>query len=723
MSSISQDTYNASDWLSILHYCQHHFRLPKQTQAQPPSSPLNQHQLTTLFEQHGLRLQAVKTQQLNNDTHLLPCIILWENKPALITDITSAGYEVLIPQQNPTVHQPIILSKEQLPPTGFFVCATQPQDARSDQMLNSKSRHWLIDALLKAKPWYRDVLLASFIINIIALLIPLFTMNVYDRVVPNNATETLWMLATGVSMAIVFDWLLRSARSRLTDLAGRQIDVSLSQQLFSKLIGMKLSQRPQSNAAFVKQLQEVDSIREFLTSATLVTLIDVPFAVLFLGLIAWLAGPLVGIPIAAMALLVVFAWRSHFYLKNAIEESGRLSAQRQVQLYESLQMLPDIKQHNREGEYQQKWQQLVTNLSDQTIHLKQKSNQLSHLMSFTQYVVTVALLIGGVYRIHEGLLSMGGMIAIVMLSSRASQALNQIALLLLRFSQTRSAIGGLNHIMELEQENQKQPFNTLDFNGDIQLNNVSLRYGERSACALNALNLHLKAGQRVALLGPSGSGKSSLLSLLASQLEPTTGTLLFDRIERGQWPLSHLRAHIGWLGQQPLLHWGSILENITGNKPIADEHHLRELLQRLEMNRVLEDFESGLQSQVGEGGLALSGGQRQLIALIRTLLPQPQWLMLDEPTNALDEKSQANVISTLQQLPKHQGFVIATHRTELLPLCDRILVLEKGQIILDQPRAQFMQQHRVNVAPTKQRKVVIRPQGADKEQKEQQRDA
>jgi type I secretion system LssB family ATPase len=651
----------------------------------------------------GLKLQV---SEFTNDVNLLPFIAVVEGALALVTDITPTSAAATLCATDGSV-QTLEINVTDIPESVVYLQIAEGFDSRGDELLAKKSQHWLKAAILEARPWYRDLLIASLFINVLALLVPLFTMNVYDRVVPNNAIDTLWVLSTGVIVALLFDWVLRGARSRITDMAGRQIDISLSEKMFGKMIGMKLIQRPQSSGSFAKQIQEVDSIRDFLTSATMVALVDLPFSILFLTLIFWLAGPLVLIPFVALLLLVAMAFKVKAKMAESIQESGRLSAQRQAQLIESLQMLPEIKQLNQESKQVRKWHQLIGLLSDQNIKVRDASNQLSHFMQLTQNMVAVCLLLGGVYLIAEGKLSMGAMIAVVMLSGRASQALGQLAVLLVRYEQTQSAINGLDSVMALEQENQQHYFTELSFTGSIKLHQVTFSYPDQNNSALDNINLLLKPGERVAVLGASGSGKSTLLSMLAGQHEIKSGMVFFDDIERDQWPLSHLRSKIGFMTQSPVLAWGSVLENITFSNVVVDDEKLRRILSQLGFEKMLQGLNNGLQSTVGELGRELSGGQRQLVCMARTMLNEPQWLLLDEPTSAMDDEMQSSVLATLRDLPVEQGFVIATHKPSLLNICDRVIVMSGSKIVVDQTKDEFVRSNKMRSAASNSRKVVI----------------
>lgn len=620
------------------------------------------------------------------DQQLLPFVVQYQQQLAIVDAFTNESASVYLADEK----QQRTISISELSGAILLVSTEQLADRRAQDLLPQAQVHWLKKAILQARPWYRDLLFASLVVNLLALLVPLFTMNVYDRVVPNQAMDTLWVLSIGVTIALIFDWLLRNARAKITDMAGRQIDVTVSTDLYRKVMGMKLGQRPQSVGAFAKQLQEVDTVRDFLTSATLVTLVDLPFTLLFLGLIAWLGGALVFIPIIALVTLCVVAVMSRGKITESISEAGRLSSQRQAQLIESLQLLTELKQKNQEAFFVRRWQQLVGQLADHNIRARDVSSSLNHLLMLAQYLVTVALLIWGVSRIGEGLLSMGGMIAITMLSGRAAQSMGQIALLLLRYSQTKAAVVGLDGIMALAQENQQHRFTELTFTGAMRLQDVNFSYRDQTQAALQQLSLSVKPGERIAILGACGSGKSTLLSMLAGQLDASAGLLYYDDIERERWPLAHLRSHIGWLSQNPQLLWGTILENITCGQAVDNETELRQLVTSLGINEFLSGLSNGLQSPVGEGGLALSGGQRQLIALARTMMNTPLWLLLDEPTSAMDEAMQQRVVHTLARLPRTRGFILATHKPTLLNICDRVLVMERGKIILDQPRAEFV---------------------------------
>ena len=704
--------------IDLMMQLRRHFRLPDLDQSNfGLPEDFDEGELeSTLFDSElpgtGLSFEKIRKRA---DRNLLPLVFHHEGKLCIATDLD--GDEYIVSRAGAGSSDSERVGFKQVPVDVYLVTPQHPVDARTESLLPSSEKHWLRQSLFSAKHWYRDLLIASLAVNILAVLVPLFTMNVYDRVVPNQAMDTLWILASGVCIALIFEWLLKGARSYITDMAGRQIDISVSNTLYSKLLGMKLSQRPKSTGAFARQVQEVDTIREFLTSATLVALVDLPFAILFLLVIASLGGNMVIIPVLALLVLLLVSLRARHRIGTAIEESGQLSTQRQAQLVESIQMLPEIKQHNLGSSLLRKWHTTVSQLSEKSIQVREASARLTHFMGLVQHLVTVGLLIAGVYKISQGLLSMGGLIAIVMLSGRASQALGQIAMLLLRYSQTRSSIASLDTVMSLEQENDAHRYSEMSFHGAIEARQASFSYPDQTRPALDGINLRLAPGERVALLGASGSGKSTLLSLLAAQLETSQGLVFYDNVEQQQWPLNDLRADLGWLSQVPALSWGTVLENIVCHRQVDDEEYLRELLQALKLDQVLVNLSNGLQSPVGEGGRELSGGQRQLVALARTLYTRPRWLFLDEPTSALDEGYQSTVVEFLMNLPAQQGFMVATHKPALLAACDRVVVLDQGKVVIDQQTDEFVRQNqagknkRVRVTPvaSSSNRAVIRP--------------
>jgi type I secretion system LssB family ATPase len=579
--------------------------------------------------------------------------------------------------------KPLIISADTLKKQGISACwllsHANLMQSRS-KFVEDKQQHWLKPLLEEVKPYYGALLLGSFAVNLLALVIPLFTMNVYDRVVPNAAIDTLWALAIGALLAVIFDFFLKQARTQLADVAGRKIDVMVSSQIFAKVIGMKLENRPQSSGAYAKQVQEFDSVREFLTSATLVSAIDLPFTILFLALITWLGGFMVLIPIFSMAIIILTGLFLKNKLDHCVEESSKLATQKQAYLIEYINQIVEIKQCNAEGKSQRIWEQTVAQLSDWQNESRTIASSLTHTVMTMQQFTTIGLIALGVYQIQAGNISMGALIAMVMISGRSSSAISQIASLILKYKQTRTAMESVNAIMALPQEIGEQVLpGDLAISGNLRIKQLNFQYPEQKLVVLNNINLAINHGEKIGFYGSAGSGKSSLLSLMSGQYAATQGQIFFDDIEIKQWPIGAIRKHSAWVAQNPSLFYGSLLENIMQGSEQVEPKHLAKVIEQSGISRFTDRLESGLESQVGEFGRCLSGGQRQSVVIARALLKNAKIMFLDEPTSAMDENSERRIIKTLREMTD-TTILLASHKASVLSLCDRIVVLDKGHI-------------------------------------------
>lgn len=628
---------------------------------------------------------------------LLPCILLQKDGGAcvllaldhekeeacvVLPLLGSGQQEIPVSQLNELYAGSVLLLKKQF-----------RYDARSPKVLETREGHWFWGTLLESMPIYRDVLIASILINLFAVASPLFTMNVYDKIVPNLAFDSLWVLAIGVSIIFLFDFAMRQLRSYFIDIAGKKSDVLLSAKIFTKVMGIRMEARPASTGAFAKHLQEFEAIREFFTSATVSALIDLPFAFFFMFIIWVFAGAMVVVPLVAVIILMLYSFYIQKPLRLSIEEGSRLASQKYANLVESIAGLEAVKIFGAEGNFQHRWEQAVSHMSSWGIETRRITNQVATLASFAQQMATVALIVLGVYLISEAEITMGGMIAAVMLSSRAIAPLVQLSVLSTRYNQAKSAMLILQKIMDSpsEQEEGRQYIQHSVLSGLIEFEGVSFNYPDSEQASLRNINLVIHPGEKVAIIGRVGAGKTTLEKLLLGLYKPQSGSIRLDGYDLAQLHPAALRRNIGCVPQDITLFFGSIRDNIIVGHPLVDDMRVLRAARRGGVTQFTNRDPNGLERQVGEAGRLLSGGQRQAIALARALLTDPPILLLDEPTSNMDNRSESLVKEELARLDKRTTLILITHRTTMLDAVDRLVVLDHGAIVADGPREEVLQ--------------------------------
>lgn len=567
----------------------------------------------------------------------------------------------------------------------FFVQEQHHFDNRSDETKAPKTIHWFWDVIFKSWPIYTEVLLASLLVNVFAIITPLFVMNVYDRVVPNHALETLWVLAIGVSIVYIFEFIMKSLRGYFIDTASKRAEIILSATLFERILGIKMESRPPSIGVFANNFNEFESFREFLTSATLTALIDLPFAVLFLAVIWYLAGSLVFIPIVVIPIAMLGGYLIQLPLKKITKELSRFSSQKGATLYEALANLETIKGTGAEGQSQKKWEETVAQMSKLSLKSRFYSSFAINFTAFLQSMTNVAVVVYAVYLISENELTMGGLIACSMLLRHALNPIGKVAALLTRYDQARTALESLKILMNqpVEREEHKQYLHRPKFKGGIEFKNVSFSYPNQQIKALEGVSFKIKPGEHVAILGRIGSGKSTLEKLLLGFYEVQEGSILIDGTDIRQIDPSDLRRQIGYVSQEISLMYGSVKDNITLGARYADDAMILQAAEIAGLSHFVDKHPEGFDMPVGERGLALSGGQRQSIAVARSLLLSPPIYVMDEPTNSMDNSTEDGFKQRLTQHIEHKTLLLVTHRTSLLSLVDRLIIMDNGRIVAD----------------------------------------
>ncbi len=574
----------------------------------------------------------------------------------------------------------------------FFAQPQHQHDLNSGELV-PRTRSWFRDTLKRSKWLYVDALVATFLINLIGLFAPLFVMNVYDRVVPNQALATLWVLAIGISGAYLFDLLLKSLRSLCLDLAGKKTDLMISATLFERIVGMAMRFRPQRVGSFAQNIHEFQTLRDFLTSLTLTSLIDLPFTFLVLLVIGMLGGHLVWIPLLAFPLALAIGWALQKPLAETMERTMALSAERQSGMIETLSALDAVKVNNAESDRQYQWEQTIGTLSRLELRARMLSSLALNITMLIQQLAGVAMIVAGVYLITDAQLSMGGLIACYMLSQRALGPLGQLSGLLTRYQQARVSMTVVDQMMELPQErsDSERPLKRSGLRGALEFRGVDFHYPEQQNAALKGLNLVVRPGEKIGIIGRSGSGKSSLAKLLVGLYQPDAGSLLVDGVDIRQLDVSDLRHNIGYVPQDIQLISGTLRDNLVSGARYVEDNLMLQASELAGVHEFARVHPQGYELQVGERGQQLSGGQRQNVALARALLLDPPILLLDEPTSAMDNSGEERLKQRLAPVIANKTLLLVTHRASLLSLVDRLLVIDRGQIIADGPKGAVME--------------------------------
>ena len=691
-------------------------------QSDRPSSPvllraglaLNEHgllpfhQIEPALDQAGMRGEALHGKPRGWRDGSLPAILELTGERAVIL-LEKRDRDGLV--YAPGVAEPMWVPLDQVEAafTGNAIMVEpDPTREREGERPWDKARrsHWFWSEAWKVRREFWPVMLAALVVNLLALALPLFTMNVYDRVIPNKAEATLWVLAVGVLLAFGFDFVLRIARSQLIDDISRRLDEKYSQKLFEKVMNLPLAERQGSTGAFAKRVSEYESVRDFFASTTVVLLVDISFMLIFLVLITVLAGWLVLVPLTAIAITVGAGFMLQKAMGQAALDAQADSSLQHSVLVESIGGMETLKAARAEGQMLGRWRRFASMSAATQVRMRRLTTLAVNMASITQQLISIALVIGGFYLFNNGQITMGAIIAIVMLAGRAMAPVGQFAFAITRGKQAMTTLASLQRLMEGPDErigvNRTSVPEIRD--GRLELVNVSFRYPQAGRDSLSEVNLKIEEGERIGIIGRVASGKSTLGRLLCGLYAPTEGEMLVDGLDSRQYHPHQLRESFRYVAQDSELFSGTVRENLLLGSPRATDEQLMDAVVRSGADIFLSRDASGFDFPIGERGGRLSGGQRSLLVLARALVSPSKMLFLDEPTGAMDSQTEAYFIDHLDKavLPG-QSLVVATHRHNMLKICTRLIVIDAGKILADGPRDAVLERlQKAQPAPPKE---------------------
>jgi ATP-binding cassette subfamily C protein LapB len=678
-------------------------------QADRPSSPvllraglalsadgrLPFHQTEPALEQVGMRAETIARRLKAWPSSKCPAILeLEDDRAAVLLEVRDRDGLIYAPG----LAEPMWTKLTELEPvyTGrAVVVETDPTRERENERPwdEAKRRHWFWSEVWKVRREFWPVLLAALIVNLLAFAMPLFTMNVYDRVIPNKAAATLWVLALGVLLALIFDFTLRVARGRLIDEVGRSLDAKLSQKLFEKVMNLPMSDRQGSTGALARRVSDYEMVRDFFASTTVVLAVDLTFLFLFLAFITLVGGWLVFVPLLGIAIMLTAGVSLQRQMgKVALDAQADSSLQHSV-LIESISGAETLKAARAEGQMLGRWRRYASMSAATSERMRKLSAVAVNLASISQQSISVGLLVGGFYRFQAGEMTMGAIIAIIMISGRSLQPVGQLAFLITRGKQAFATLTSLQRMMEAQDERQTAMLSIVPEirAGHIEFRNVSFRYPNASRDALDGIDLKINPGERIGIIGRVASGKSTLGRVICGLYAPTGGEMLVDGLDSRQYHPHQLREAFRFVSQDADVFSGTVRDNLMLGAAQADDQQLIDAVVRSGADIFLSRDAAGFDLPVGERGSRLSGGQRSLLVLARALVSPSKLLFLDEPTGSMDTQTELYFIEHLKTaLGSDQALVVSTHRHNMLSILDRLIVIDNGKILADGPREQIL---------------------------------
>lgn len=681
----------------LLHIARHHGR-PISREALLAGIPLaDEGRLTPLLvpqaaERAGLNVRAVRQTLEHIRSEVLPAILLLKDESACV--LASRGSDgkmaVVFPDVCDGVREYEPGDLQEL--YGGFVIYALPstqQRAETRPGDSGPSRgHWFWGAFREQWWSYVQVMIAAFMLNCFALASPLFVMNVYDRVVPNNAMESLWVLSIGVALVFCFDFLIKTLRGLFIDRSGKKVDILLENRLFVRMLGMRLRDRPASSGYFANIIREMEMVRDFFTSATLTSFIDLPFIFIFLILFWYIGGPIAFIFMAILPLVVAVGFLIHFPLRKSVSSSLESAHEKHAILVEALSNIETVKAIGCEPSLRKKWGESAHLGAGHAVRSRSLSHLTMNITGLLQQFAYVVIIIVGVYLIREGEMTTGGLIACSILSGRVMTPFAQIAQLITRLQHAVTSYKRLDEVMRMPEERPmgKHFVQRTLHGGEIEFRDVEFSYPKASTPVLSAFNLNIAGNEKIGILGRTGSGKSTLGKLILNLYTPDRGAVLIDGTDMQQLDPVDIRRAIGFVPQDVTLFQGSIRDNICMGYPQATDQQILNAAFISGTHDFVRLHPQGYDLPVGERGCNLSGGQKQSVSIARALLHNPKILVLDEPTSSLDIRAEELFMKRLKLVLKDKTLILITHKSSLLALVDRLVVIDEGRIVENGPR-------------------------------------
>lgn len=640
----------------------------------------------------GLKSKIVERAWDEVDDAVLPCVALLGSHDACVVlgrDSAASEVKIYVPGKG----EGMLPKKDFLKAyKGFSIFVHPEPDAVSDPLsgkpVEDGRRHWFWGLVRDNKDLYRRVGVTALLINLFGFATPIFTMNVYDRVIPNAAMHTGWVLAIGVTVVLGFDLLMRMLRGYFTDLAGRKIDVLAARRIYDQVLDMRISGRPKSSGAFANMLREFESVKEFFTSATLSAFIDFPFAFLFVAFVFFVSPVMGGIVLGVILVSALVSYSIQKPLRYLIQKTSEAAEARHGVLVETLFGLETIKAIRADGRFRARYGDYVGEAATVGSASRFFNNLTVNTAVFFQQLSSILLLIAGMYLVADGSITMGALIACVMLAGRATAPIGQIAALISRYHASRGALDTLERVMSMpvERPRNKNFLHRPTLTGAITFDRVSFAYPNTGRDVLDDVSMRITAGEKVGIIGRIGSGKSTIARIIMGLYEPTGGTVYIDETDQRQMDPADIRRNIAYIPQDVILFAGTIRDNITAALPHATDDDVLEAAKAAGVHEFVSKMPYGYDTQVGERGEGLSGGQRQAIAMARALITKPQVLLCDEPTNAMDVQAEDLFAKHIEDQAKGRTLLLITHRQHLLKLVDRLVLVDQGKVVADGPR-------------------------------------